>query len=245
MMTGAGFPLRRTWTLLSCCAGLFLTAPSLASAVALGVSSPGGLGLDVGYGCLSSAGTCSTAQAFSLVGAADATGTITIATLGEGVFTTATIDVDVALSQFTGTASGVDEVEFQSTNYSSTVSVIVATDVGDATKWAIAQVGFPSTSTVAGDYEQLSGGGNVAGPTPFSLPVDVGGLSCLLDKTTLVGQCGFHYGASRDFTLGVGSPTPTDHDFVHEFNVLVPEPGTLALLGLGLCGFAALRRTVS
>jgi hypothetical protein len=31
-----------------------------------------------------------------------------------------------------------------------------------------------------------------------------------------------------------------DHDFVHTFNVLVPEPATLGLLGGGLLAFAGL-----
>jgi hypothetical protein len=83
----------------------------------------------------------------------------------------------------------------------------------------------------------------IGGPGPAAFgdaTVSFSGLNCLLVSGE--GQCGLTVGgfaASADFSLDVDA---VDHDVVQVFNVIVPEPGTFALVALGLLGLATRRR---
>lgn len=121
---------------------------------------------------------------------------------------------------------GVDEIAFTSTTYTVTgIPILISGNqifgMGDA------------SGSVSGTYEQLFGGGTVGGPSGFGATADFGIFQCL------GASCGFTVGHTKDFALSVGG---TSFDFVHTFNVVIPEPNTAALLALGLVGLASARR---
>lgn len=94
---------------------------------------------------------------------------------------------------------------------------------------------------------QLGGATGLVSPLNLAAPggsvidddASVSGLSCTLG--TGADQCGVSFGPGG-FTIGTSSGS---YDAFTTFNVNVPEPGALAMLGLGLSGLlvAAGRRT--
>ncbi len=222
---------------------LLALAASPATAVTLTLSSPSGFGLDQGYGCLDGAsGGCSDTfnTIYSLAGFWPGSGTLDVAALVAGV-TTADVSVAVPTSLFSQVAPApATAVTFSGTSYSATGIPILVSSSG--TQWSIVQLGG-ATATVSGTHTDVP----LAGvPLAFSDATGLSSLNCLVDKVSLVGQCGFTVGGGADFTIPIG-PGLTQVDFVHTLNLLsTPEPTTLALMLAGLAGLAlrGSRRTV-
>lgn len=157
--------------------------------------------------CPSGAIPCTSNVTYSLLGTADATGSIEIAG------GTASIDLFIASASFD------DQVFFQNVSYSASIGVL---DLGGGSYTTL----IPDTSAAVSGEIAVAGGPFVA----FSHEDVV--------ATNLVcagGQCGVTFGPSG-FTGNDGV-----YDYVHTFNVTVPEPGLLVLLGLGLAAVAARR----
>jgi len=199
-----------------------------------------GLGLDDGHACLSTAGSgsCAAEAKFTVAGTFPITGSFSY----DDVADTIDIDITLATATMTGSHDGVDSVVFSTVHY-------VVNDMPVLLAVGNQLFGDSAAGTVdGGTYAQLNGVSTVVGPDGFGpLGVDFTAFSCSgLDG---VGLCGLTVGASRDFALQVGI---TDHgdvvgdslDFVHtfNFNVVVPEPATAGLLGLGLVTLAFARR---
>ena len=190
-----------------------------------------GGGLAQSFACASGANPCSSSQDFSLdppTPTKPATGSISFTP------TTATILLTVPTYQMTGSSGGVTALDFSSVIYSATVSVTTI-PLGGGTVAINQNPGF-ATGSVSGSYDQIGG----PGPGPFGdATVSFSDFSCLLVNGS--GQCGFNVGsfnAAADFALDVnGSP----HDVVQTFNVIVPEPGSLALVALGVVALVARR----
>lgn len=190
-----------------------------------------GQGLAESDACLSGT-SCVTAATFSLdppTPTKTTTGSIDFAG------TTAVISLFVPAYTMTGSSGSVTALDFTDVTYSATVSISV-TDLGGGTV-SITQSGVALDGSVSGTYAQTGGPGAAA----FSdLTVSFSGLNCLLFSGT--GQCGLTVGGfptAADFALDVDG---VDHDVVQLFNVIVPEPGTAALLALGLLGLGLRRR---
>jgi hypothetical protein len=146
--------------------------------------------------------------------------------------------VTVLSSSFSGSAPGVDQLVFTSTTYTAAgVAALVTDDFNGG--WNLLGLGASASGSVSGSLEQLLLGGNVSGPAAFSdLTALLTNLNCTIDQVTTVGQCGFSFGALGDFTLNAGTGGGVNLDHVHTFNVAVPEPVTLAMLGVGLLAMA-------
>ncbi len=168
--------------------------------------SVGGPGLDAGFGCPSGSGTCAASQTFSLDAIAAATGSID--------FDGSTLDISLTVAQSDFSGSG-GAVTFTNTTY-------VATGV---------------TGMV---------GGNTVTLVPFTGSVDVDGTldgvgfndlaPITTGACTLVGgelsTCGITFGQTGFTLTADGAPT----DFVHTFNLTLPEPGTAMLMALAVVG---------
>jgi hypothetical protein len=207
-------------------------AVGLGFGLAVNASPIVGQGLAGSDACLDGT-SCVTAATFSLD---PPTPTKTTTGSIDFIGSTAVISLFVPAYTMTGSSGSVTALEFTDVSYSATVSISVL-DLGSGILSITQDSGF-ATGSVSGTYAQTGG----AGATGFSdLTVSFSGLNCLLVDG--VGQCGLSVGSftsSADFALDVGG---VDHDVVQTFNVIVPEPGTLALVGLGLLGIAIRRRS--
>jgi PEP-CTERM motif-containing protein len=206
--------------LLSTAIGLVATAAA-ASPIVSG-------GLAQSFACLSGANPCVDSADFSLnppTPVKPATGSISLTP------TTATILLTVPTYTMTGSSGGVTALDFSSVIYSATVSVTTI-PLGGGTVSINQNPGF-ATGSVSGSYDQIGG----PGVNPFSdASASFSNFTCLLVNGA--GQCGFNVGSfnsTADFGLDVNG---TPHDVVQTFNVIVPEPGSLGLVALGLALFA-------
>ncbi|MFT5443888.1 MAG: hypothetical protein ACI8W3_002939 [Myxococcota bacterium] len=185
-------------------------------------------GLDDGHACLASAGAgaCLSNSTFE-VGPTDS-----YAVTGSIIYddVAATIDIDLTLTSaaMSGSHDGVAEVIFSSVNY-------VVNDMGVALAFGNQLFGASQSGSIAGFYEQFNGG-SVVGPGAIDpMTAIYTAFSCA--NLDAIGTCGLTVGASRDFTLNVGtsgSGDPTDFIQTFNFNVVVPEPASASLLTLGL-----------
>jgi hypothetical protein len=200
--------------------------------IAAGASPIVGGGLAQSIACPDGASPCSSNADFALdppTPVRPATGSITF-----GV-ATADILLTVPTYTMTGSSGSVTSLVFSSVSYAATVSTS-AFDFGGGVVQINQAPGF-ATGSASGSYDQIGG----PGIGPFSdLSVSFSNLSCLLVDGQ--GQCGFNVGsfaASADFGLDVdGAP----YDVVQTFNVIVPEPGSLGLVALGVLALLVRRR---
>jgi hypothetical protein len=210
---------------------LFVIAVVGFAAVAAATPVVGG-GLANSIACPDGVSPCSTNADFALdppTPVKPATGTFT--------FGAATVDIvlNVASYSMTGSSGSVTALDFTNVDYTVTISVSY-TDFGGGIV-AVDQVPGIAVGSVSGTYDQIGGPGS----GPFSdVSVSFSDFSCLLVDGQ--GQCGFDVGTfagTADFNLDVDGSL---YDINQTFNVIVPEPGTAALLGFGALCLVAWRR---
>ena len=128
----------------------------------------------------------------------------------------------VAYSQISGAAdNGITQIEFFNTTYNFSAPITI---IGGNTY----QLAGGATAVVdpASVTETGTGGGTT---NPIYNTVVVSG-SCLLGVNNS-GQCGFTFGRQ-----GFQAPAPLSRYVQHTFNLAVPEPTTLSLIGAGFLG---------
>jgi hypothetical protein len=203
-------------------------------------------GLDAGFACASVNGaTCQASRDFAITGLiGPATGSITITDAGSPLVSIA-ISLTMPLAVMpagavsgSGGFNGVDNIRFTNVTYSVTASGM---NLGGGFI-----VGNPTVGSVSGSYEQLDDLlQTVVASAAFPgqpLAAQFSNIICNLSGGLgSSGGCGFQVGTASSFQLPVGDPSAS-HNFVHVFNVSIPEPATGALLAAGLLGLACAGR---
>lgn len=200
-----------------------LLLASSASGLTVAVS-PGSPGLDQGFGY---SGCPSCVTAYTLSGPAP---------VGSGSiqFTNNLAPIELVQLSLVSVSpvfvSGLDSVTFSLLTYSVSVNATVLPLGGG---FFLVQQSGAASGSVAGSYTATAGGSGA-----ISLPsVDVNSLQCVVTAAG-VGSCGVTFGRNGfPVTVGAGSLL-----FQHTFNLVVPEPSTLALLLAGFGGLAVAGR---
>lgn len=214
---------------------VLLVGPSAGQALTLSVA---GLGLDLGNVCLPSAPSCSAAADFTLGSTVPTTGTFEYTPLGFG---SGTMDIDLALSDFSMSGAGPDGVEEL---FFSNIEISVT---GWGTYDPLEDLGNivglgAGAATITGSYTQLDGSsGTVVGATAINQVINATNLYCGVDSNGF-GQCGLSLGVADDFQLSIGDANADTYVVQWTGNFTVtPEPSTALLIGLGLA-MTSLRR---